>query len=75
MPPADRFRAARSAAPAKSKGASGSAAGAGDLGGPRAHTVRPYSSNESAFIAGTVPLIPLAYGAPPYPFWLSAISP
>ena len=31
--------------------------GAGDLGGPRTHTVRPYSSNESAFIAGTVPLI------------------
>ena len=31
--------------------------GAGGLGGPRAHTVRPYSSNEPAFIAGTVPLI------------------
>ena len=65
----------RTPAPARMQGRPILLAGADDLSGLRAHTVRPYSSNESAFIAGTVPLIPLAYGAPPYPFWPSVISP
>ena len=47
----------RTPAPARMQGRPILLAGADDLSGPRAHTVRPYSSNESAFIAGTVPLI------------------
>ena len=47
----------RTPAPARMQGRPILLAGADDLSGLRAHTVRPYSSNESAFIAGTVPLI------------------
>ena len=47
MPPSGRSRAAQCATPTKYGKLSGLSVGADDLGGPRAHTVRPYDGKRT----------------------------